>query len=237
MDLSFRSTKKELIDEPGIPFHDIRQNMIELEMINSRLGGHHITLQGFKKLVADHADQKKILVCEIGCGGGDNLKAIDQFCTKKQMDISFVGIDINPETIRYAVKNCSSIKNICFISADYKAVKFIVQPDIIFSSLFCHHFTNKELVEILQWNRANARIGFFINDLQRHWLAYKAIRLLSIIFSKSYLLKNDAPISVLRGFHKKELKEILQQAGINNFTIHWKWAFRWLVIVKNNNQP
>jgi Methylase involved in ubiquinone/menaquinone biosynthesis len=235
MDLSFRSAKKELIDQQDIPFGDIRQNMIELEIINSRLGGHQITIEGFKKLVSLPADQKKFLVCEIGCGGGDNLKAIERFNNKKQLDLSFIGIDINPETIRYAARNCSSLKNICFITADYKAAKFIDQPDIIFSSLFCHHFTNQELIEILKWNKANARIGFFINDLQRHWLAYKAIKLLSALFSKSYLLKNDAPVSVLKGFRKKELKELLQKAGINNFTIHWRWAFRWLIIVKNNN--
>jgi L-rhamnose mutarotase len=46
-------------------------------------------------------------------------------------------------------------------------------------------------------------------------------------------VKNDGPISVLRSFKKKEWIAILQKAGITNYTIHWKWAFRYLIIVDN----
>ena len=56
--------------------------------------------------------------------------------------------------------------------------------------------------------------------------------ILTRLFSRSYLVKHDAPLSVLRGFKKKELEELLNKAGILNYTIHWKWAFRWLVIVR-----
>jgi hypothetical protein len=49
-----------------------------------------------------------------------------------------------------------------WICSDYAAVNFDKnQPDIIFSSLFCHHFTNEELVSMLQWMKQNSRIGFF----------------------------------------------------------------------------
>ena len=77
--------------------------------------------------------------------------------------------------------------------------------------------------------KANTQIGFFINDLQRHFLAYYSIKILSRVFSKSYLVKNDATLSVLRGFNKMELKHLLEQAGIKGFEVKWKWAFRWVV--------
>jgi hypothetical protein len=54
---------------------------------------------------------------------------------------------------------------------------------------------------------------------------------LTSIFSKSYLVKNDAPLSVLRGFKKKEWFAILQQAGATNYSVKWKWAFRHLITV------
>ena len=79
----------------------------------------------------------------------------------------------------------------------------------------------------------NSVLGFFINDLHRHPFAYYSIRILTSLFSKSYLVKNDAPLSVLRGFKKKELSALLDKAGISNYTIQWKWAFRWLVIVRS----
>jgi hypothetical protein len=74
-------------------------------------------------------------------------------------------------------------------------------------------------------------VGFIINDIHRHWLAYYSIKLLTRIFSRSMMVRFDAPLSVLRAFRKKELEVILRNAGISNFKIKWMWAFRWQVIV------
>ena len=119
-----------------------------------------------------------------------------------------------------------------FIVSNYILVRFNSNPDIIFSSLFCHHFKDPDLVSMFRWMNENSRLGFFINDLHRHTLAYHSIKWLTRAFSNSYLVKNDAPLSVLRGFKKKELEQLLIKAGIRRFSIHWKWAFRWLIVVK-----
>jgi hypothetical protein len=54
------------------------------------------------------------------------------------------------------------------------------------------------------------------------------------------MVKNDAPLSVCRGFSKAELEKMLDTAsGINpvgSYSIHWKWAFRWLLIGYNENE-
>jgi ubiquinone/menaquinone biosynthesis C-methylase UbiE len=199
IDYKNRSLQKEILDQNNIPFEDIFLNMKELQFINAHLGGHSITIKGFKKLLQK---RKTISICEIGCGGGDNLNAIDIFCRKNNIICSFTGIDINKDCIAFAKEN-SQGENINFIVSDYKNVDFKNEkPDIIFSSLFCHHFTNKELHEMLNWMKKNSTVGFFINDLQRHPIAYYSIKVAVNIFSKSYLVKNDAPISVLRGFKK-----------------------------------
>ena len=83
IDYSQRSYRKELLDGKNIPFDDIAENMKELEFINSYLGGHLITICGFKKLLEK---KQKISVCEIGCGGGDNLNALAQFCKKNRIE-------------------------------------------------------------------------------------------------------------------------------------------------------
>lgn len=226
IDYKQRSLKKELLDQNNIPFEDIALNMKELDFINSHLGGHSITIKGFKNLLHN---KKQISVCEIGCGGGDNLYALFQFCRKNKIDANFMGIDINKDCIEYAKRN-SKIENVQFIVADYKKVTFENgKPGIIFSSLFCHHFTDDEIVEMMHWMKDNSRIGFFINDLHRHPLAFHFIKTGARLFSKSYLVKNDAPLSVLRGFTKKEWENILKRAGIENYEIEWKWAFRYLI--------
>lgn len=230
IDYIHRSYDKELLDESNIPFEDIAENMKELDFINTHLGGHTITLAGFKKL---SENKNKIAVCEIGCGGGDNINALAAFCLKNKIDAEFTGIDINGDCIEFAKKR-ATYKNLRFIISDYSLVNFENnKPDIIFSSLFCHHFTEVELIKMLQWMKVNATLGFFINDLQRHPLAYHSIKYVTKLFSKSYLVKNDAPLSVLRGFKRDEWKNIFEKAGIINYSIQWKWAFRYLIIAPN----
>ena len=229
IDFSRRSYKKELLDRDDIPFKDISSNMKELDFINTTLGGHAINIGGFKIIAGE---KKEISVCEIGCGGGDNLRSLMKWCMQSGRNLSCIGIDINTNCIAFARKN-EVMGNVEFISSDYKEAVLTTRPDIIFCSLFTHHFPEKELTEMMQWMSKNSVLGFFINDLHRHPLAYYFIKFATKIFSSSYLVKNDAPLSVLRGFTKKEWKVILQSAGITNYTIKWKWAFRHLVIVKH----
>jgi len=232
INLSNRSYKKELLDKDDIPFADIRQNMRELNTINTWLGGHAITLTGFKKLLGT---KKSIHICEIGCGDGNNLYQLYKWCKKNNIEFSCTGIDIKLECIETA-KQEYTIENASWVAQDYKKVAFTTKPDIIFSSLFCHHFKEEDLVFQLRWMQQNSSIGFFINDLQRHWFAYHSIKIITKLFSSSYLVKNDAPLSVARGFHKNEWTELFNKAAIKNFSVEWKWAFRYLITYIHENR-
>jgi len=231
-----RSYQSELLDRPDIPFEDIKRNMQELDFINRKLGGHEITLDGVVALIKNQmAFNSKLKIVEIGCGGGDNLRAIKQWAQHVHFDVSLEGIDINYDCIAYA-KDQKRNSGIEFIHSDYKEVSFQNKPDIIFSSLFCHHFIEEELIFMMKWMKQNSQLGFFINDLHRHPLAYHSIKILTKLFSRSYLVKNDAPLSVKRGFKRKEWNFILSKAGIANFNCQWRWAFRWLITCSNANQ-
>jgi Methyltransferase domain len=234
MDISRRSYHAELLDQPGIPAYAIEQNMRELDVINTYLGGHRITLAGFRKLLGD---RRQVWVCEIGCGGGDNLLQIHHWCLRHRITVRLTGIDINPDCLSVARSKLSQAK-VELIPSDYRAVSFDRDhlPDILFSSLFCHHFTDDQLVAMLQWMGTHAKTGFFINDLHRHRVAFYSISLLTRIFSRSYLVKNDAPLSVLRGFTRAEWRALLQAAGFGFGSIHWQWAFRWLITVDMKQQ-
>lgn len=229
MFLSRRSYQKELLDDDDIPFEHIKQNMKELNFINTWLGGHNITIGGLKKIWLQAGKPTVMHICEIGCGGGDNLQAIEKWCASNNIQATFTGIDKKKECLTFAAERIQA-PTYTWIVSDYKTVRFENGiPDIIFSSLFCHHFPDSELEQMMEWMRSHSRFGFFINDLHRHVLAYYSIKWLTQLFSKSYLVKNDAPLSVYRGFKKKDWEEIMQRAGIKNYSVQWKWAFRWLI--------
>ncbi len=103
--------------------------------------------------------------------------------------------------------------------------------DIVIGTLFFHHFTEEQLVALFARLKDQVSIGFIINDVHRHPLAFYSIKLLTKIFSRSSMVKYDAPLSVLRSFKRNELVGILKKANIENFSIKWKWAFRWQVLV------
>ena len=231
MDLSQRSYEPELLDGKDIPFEDIRRNMQELETINSLLGGHAITLKAFRKLAGN---SRALHVCEIGCGGGDNLKMIHRWCRKKGIRLTVTGIDINAECIAFARENCAEIPDARWIHSDYRRAVLPEKPDIVFNSLFCHHFTDEGVREIFRWMRENARKGFFINDLHRHALAYWSIKLLTSLFSRSRLVKHDAPLSVRRGFTRKELEALWRTEAPIEHRLSWQWAFRWMLVADSN---
>lgn len=233
MDLRQRSYEPELLDGKNIPFEEIRRNMHELDIINTWLGGHDITVRGFRNLLGG---LREVHVCEIGCGGGDNLRAIHRWCTKHGVAVRVTGIDINPDCINYAREHSREIDKAIWIVSDYRVAALPDPPDIIFNSLFCHHFSDEEVTHCMAWMREHARVGFFVNDLHRNALAYHSIRLLTSAFSRSRLVRNDAPLSVRRGFLRQELEKMtaaaIPQAESGQWSLSWAWAFRWLLLYK-----
>lgn len=206
--------------------------MQELDVINKRLGGHRITLAGLKALVQRMPEGEMLEVVEIGCGGGDNLRVIKDWCTSQGRVVHLTGVDINRECILYAEGRTENA-GIHFIHSDYRTAPLSSQPHVVCSSLFCHHFTDPELVHMLQWMKAHSRIGFFINDLHRHPLAFYSIKFLTTLFSRSRLVKHDAPLSVKRGFIRREWNALAKAAELTTYSCRWHWAFRWLVSYRN----
>ena len=230
MNLSKRSNKTELLDRDDIPFKDIVTNMKELNFINTWLGGHAISKAGLKQLVGNN---KVLTICEIGCGGGDNLVALNEWCRQKNIRCNFMGIDLKAPCIALGKTRPALLQNTLWTIDDYRNVVFEEKPDVMFSSLFCHHFTNEQLSEQLLWMKQNSKLGFFINDLERSSVAYYLIKMLTAVFSSSYLVKNDAPLSVARGFKKNEWQAIFKSANIYLYKVTWKWAFRYLITYKH----
>lgn len=218
----------ELLDAEGIPFADLVRNLEELNAINSLLGGHAITCRGIGKIMDRHPGYRHWHIAEIGSGGGDNLYAVHRFLQKKKVNHILTGIDIKEECVRYAASQYEGRMPVQWQCCDYRNAAWEQQPDIIFSSLFCHHFDDQQLTEQLRWMRRESGMGFFINDLHRHPLAYHAIKMLTRLFSRSYLVKHDAPVSVQRGFRRNEWHDLLKAAGVEA-TVSWQWAFRYLV--------
>jgi 2-polyprenyl-3-methyl-5-hydroxy-6-metoxy-1,4-benzoquinol methylase len=231
-DFSQRSSDIEIMDDLHCAGPTLERTLIELEIINKWLGGNNITIDSIQKLLRGSA-QEDIVIADLGCGSGDMLRIIDTWAKKKKLKIKLIGVDANPFIISFAKKNLADCSHIEFQTLNIFSPEFRDQKfDIVVGTLFYHHFSNEQLVQFFETLKNNIRLGIIINDIHRHWLAYHSIKLITQLFSKSSMVKYDAPLSVLRAFRKNELTEILTKAGIKLFSIHWKWAFRWQVVAK-----
>jgi ubiquinone/menaquinone biosynthesis C-methylase UbiE len=232
-DFSARTYEEELMDDLDCKGEVIHQTLKELETINTLLGGNHVTINGIQKLL-EKAQTKTFSLADLGCGGGDILRLIKRWSKKKNLNASLLGIDANPNIVREAEMNTPESYAIRFESQNIFSQEFRSRSfDIVTGTLFFHHFTNEQLIDFFRQLKSQTQIGFVINDIHRHWFAYHSIKWLTRLFSKSPMVQNDGPLSVLRAFKKEELIQIMNNAGIKTFSIRWMWAFRWQVIVYN----
>jgi 2-polyprenyl-3-methyl-5-hydroxy-6-metoxy-1,4-benzoquinol methylase len=227
-----RSSEIEIMDDLDCRGEVVDQTLRELDFINQWLGGNAVTLQGLKNVLKNQSKNKEITIADLGCGSGEMLRLIAKNAAQENRTLKLLGIDANPNIIEFAKTHTSEFDNISFeavniFSEEFRDRKF----DIVLCTLFLHHFTEDQLVAIFKSLHQQTTIGIIVNDIHRHTLAFYSIKWLTQLFSKSAMVKFDAPLSVQRAFTKKELADILSKAGITNYQLKWKWAFRWQLII------
>ena len=233
-DFTKRSYKKELMDDLTLHSDALKQNLIELRTINFWLGGNLVLIKALNKLKKQgfFKKGKTYTIADIGSGGGDNLIALAKWFEKNSIKAQLTGIDANDFMIEFAKEHCKDYANIDFMKLNVFDTSMENQTfDLTTCSLFCHHFTNDELTRIFHQINKITNNYFIINDLHRYPLAYYSIWLLVHLFNGSYLVKNDAPLSVLRAFKKQELKKLIEPIWKEN-QVTWVWAFRWMCLIK-----
>ena len=233
VDTSNRSSEMEIMDDFTLKGDVFRDTLDKLEIINRLLGGNKVTIRGLKKLLKNQSKNKIITIVDLGCGNGDILRDIAKFGRKNNYSFKLIGIDANFAAIDYAKKLSKeyselSFKTVNVFSEDFKKQSY----DIVLCTLFLHHFKNDELMSFLKTTIQKTTIGVVVNDLHRHKLAYYLFKLIGF-FIKNKMVREDGLTSVLRAFKRKDLENISKQIKVY-FSIQWKWAFRYLWILKKD---
>ena len=228
----YRTEEAEIMDDFSLQGEELREALDQIARINQLLGGNKVILQGIKELLNQSHHAKTISIADIGCGNGDMLRMLAKFGQKNKLTFQLTGIDANEFTINYAKKLSQEYSNIEYkcvdiFSEDFKPMKY----DIILCTLTLHHFTNAQILKIISIFNNNAEIGIIINDLHRSKTAYRLFEMICVVFNLNSMSREDGLISILRGFRKKELVEFSQKLNLKNYTINWKWAFRYQWII------
>ena len=211
----------ELMDDFSIRVSRIDDALKELKIINNYLGGVSTTVSALKYFTRDKLLSIKII--DVGSGSSDNLI----IAKNTYPNLQILSVDKNVSVLNYSKNSLQKI------NSDAYHLPFKDECcDIVHIALFLHHFNEDQIEKLLNEFLRICKKGIIINDLQRSLLALAGIKLLTVLFSKSILVKNDAPVSVKRSFNKSEIINFLRKSGVSNYIIKYKWAFRWMVVIK-----
>ena len=220
------------MDDLTLATDALRQNLDELETINTWLGGYRPVLDALARLRTRWPAGRPLRLADLGSGGGDTLRHVARWARQHGLLLALTGIDANPFMLDYAAGKSRGYPEISYRQFDIFSPEFQAEPfDVLTCSLFCHHFSDEELVTLLRQWQQQARVAVVVNDLHRHWLAYHGIKWLTRWLGGSHLVRHDAPLSVARAFRRADWATLLARAGITRYELRWRWAFRWQLVI------
>jgi 2-polyprenyl-3-methyl-5-hydroxy-6-metoxy-1,4-benzoquinol methylase len=162
------------------------------------------------------------------------LRSVARLARKCNWRVRLIGIDANRFTVDYAGELSAEYPEITYYCMDIMQDGFRnLQYDIALCTLTLHHFEEKQILKLMSLFRRNAALGIVINDLQRSAVAYRLFQVFSWIAGLGKMAKSDGLISILRGFKRKEIEQLSQKLNFNQYTLKWKWAFRYQWIINN----
>lgn len=229
-DFAHRERTLEIMDDRAVPARETAAALDEIAMLSRALNGYAPSVRGIRRLLPVGARAFSLL--DVGSGGGDVAQRLHAWARARGCEAHILGIDVSAAAVAHAARRCSGIPQIQFERADLFELSDTRSFDIVHSALTLHHFDGNLAIAALQRMFSLSRWGVVINDLHRHPIAYYGIRTLTRFFSTSRLIRNDAPLSVLRAFRRADLERLAREAGLGEPEIRWHWGFRWSAVCR-----
>lgn len=196
--LGGRVLKPEILDT--LPAEQARPNLIDLARINRRWGG----LSTLRKLIAENIpEHEDASVLDVGAASGDmgaEIRALRPRARVTSLDY-----------IEWHLETCPGPR----VAGDAFVLPFRPKSfDYVFNSLFLHHFTDRQVVDLLAGFGAVARRGVLTIDLLRHPVPYYFISKTQWLLGWHPVSVYDGAISVEAAFKSSELVALARQAGL-----------------------
>ncbi len=221
-----RSHIKEDLDNLELEGKPLEKILDGLSKINQWLGNSKYTLDEVKRQFQKH--EIKTIV-DLGCGGGDNLISIANWCRSKNKNVKLTGIDGNQNSLDYA-KSKSNF-DIHFIQADILSKDFVLpECDLLISSHFVYHFQDDEFVNFMRKSQQKVKKAIILSELRRSSIARILFYPLGLLFNKT--VQSDGLKAIRRSFTKRELSDLLKASDFTNYSVKNRLVFRLLAVIE-----
>jgi ubiquinone/menaquinone biosynthesis C-methylase UbiE len=229
--LPTRIDGEEWLDEGRGTSQAIEQSLADLGRINRWLGGTRgLASHLYPRIRRCRTDRVRVL--DLGAGGCTIPKAIARWARHAAISLQIYALDLRHAHLRWAQRHLQTWPEITFIQGDVRALPLTEgSVDFVISSLFLHHFTAPELLQVLpQWTRL-ARHSLIMTDLVRHPAPYWFMKATSPFFARSTITRHDAAVSVRRAYRTQELQSIAAEAGLAQARVHTCFPYRMILVI------
>ncbi len=221
-----RSYQLERIDTGNYTPDEYERFLHEIAFINRVIGDNRALK---KTLLRDikRGGVKEFSVLDVGAGSGELLRTIAEFARKQSRTARLTGLELNARSATAILEESKNHPQINAVRGDALNLPFADNSfDYVICSLFTHHFTDENVVQILSEMNRLARRNIYVIDLHRHRAAYRLYKLFCVAFRISPLVREDGLLSILRSFKVEELENLALQAHLKNFSVRRSSPFR-----------
>ena len=194
-------------------------SLADIVRINRLLGGHEVLRKRLRDIVAP---DEKFTFLDVGAASGD----AGQIVKRQYPNAAVFSLDYRAHHLRTAHGHR--------IVAD--AFRWPTKPgafDVVYAGLFLHHFTDEQVVQLLQNMTAAAKRFVVVNDLERHVLPYYFLPATKWLLKWDPITLHDGMISVQAAFTGAEMQSLAQQAGLQSIVVRThRPAFRVSMVAK-----
>lgn len=172
------------------------------------------------------ASSKNYSLLDIGCGGGDIIKLLDQLTKKDGFNIQITGIEPDKRAIQF-LSDQKWPGNISFLqSTSADLVQEDRSFDIVISNHLMHHLKEPELNVICEDAEKLATRKIVFSDIERSDIGYVLFKAAATPFFRNSFIVEDGLTSIKRSFRKDEL----QQAVDKGWKVKRQFPFRLIAI-------
>ncbi|SFR73595.1 methyltransferase domain-containing protein [Maribacter stanieri] len=231
-DFTYRSSVVEIMDTFSGTTEELETILKDINRVNKLLGGYKITLNAVFEMVSS-AFKESYTILDMGCAEGTMLRKLADEGRKRNIKLHLIGVDLNGQSLELAQKHSIDYPEITYQKADILTTDFSqMNIDVVMTTLTLHHFTDEGVVQFVNRFVKLASMGVVINDLERSPIAYYLFKAFSFFFIKTEIAEKDGLLSVRRAFKMRELQDFANQVKNATHHIRWKWAFRYIWVLK-----